>query len=34
MWHVKRRYTTAFYLIMLIIVFAVAVAVRTKLLNL
>ena len=27
MWHVRRRYTTAFYLVMLIIVFAVAVAV-------
>lgn len=31
MWHVRRRYTTAFYLIMLIAVFAVAVAVSLKL---
>ena len=30
MWHSKRRYTTAFYLVMLIIVFAVAVAVSSK----
>ena len=34
MWHVRRRYTTAFYLVMLIIVFAVAVAVsRSSLLS-
>lgn len=30
MWHSKRRYTTAFYLVMLIIVFAVAVAVSPR----
>jgi hypothetical protein len=29
MWHPTRRYSTAFYLIMLIVVLAVAVAVRT-----